>query len=99
MNMKTWCVSLGLGIVGAITACAEPHDDEASAPAVELATLDVADEGTSYNGWTQSVQLGMEICIYTPTGLEHRAPHGRHEAEQSNRLTSPPGVIDRLWSS
>jgi hypothetical protein len=52
-------------IAVAASACATENTDESDAPIASLEALEERDEGTSYNGWTQS--LAAEV--YTVMGI------------------------------
>jgi hypothetical protein len=58
------------GLVGAVvtaiglTACAaDPSEEDGKAPELTLDAIDPADEGTSYNGWTQQPVIDNHYCL------------------------------------
>jgi hypothetical protein len=60
---KMFGICVGAVFAASVSACAaEPlHDREA--PETTLESLDEADQGTSYNGWSQSVYASYNWCM------------------------------------
>ena len=73
MNVFRGLVFVG-GVVVAVaaSACARPAEsleDEAVPETVDM--LDEQDEGTSYNGWTQTAQAWADYCAYDTPSMAH----------------------------
>jgi hypothetical protein len=60
-----------VSVVASVSACTAEHSTEEDAPIVASETLGAADEGASYNGWTQSVYLRDEWCDGDPAYMAH----------------------------
>jgi hypothetical protein len=55
-SVKGIALAFGLtSVVGSVACATEPATDVTDAPEAAIDSLDTADEGDSYNGWTQSV--------------------------------------------
>jgi hypothetical protein len=61
---KTGLVSMLLAGIGVTACAAEPtNEQEENAPEAVLDAADSQDEGTEYNGWSQSMFFTVQICV------------------------------------